>query len=256
MKTIGISALILAVSLAGCASQPTLSHNEIDRVHSVKVVYIRAPDALGIYAYYPTGGGIMPVPTGGGTLFLPTPTVDMNGSKFVTEQYLSSTFQSELTSLDTRPRLLAAATQAISQVSWLAKAPLSVIDHPMDDDAMLRDAQDSNLDAVIYLKPRVEMEYLGRYLHLGIDVTVYVNPRTKSAYRYDTAMIGSDQEIQLKQDPNKPHQSISARSPKELAAVWFSDDAAQLRGDIELELPQIEPDLVHYLGGDAPAKAN
>src|SRR5580698_3413701 len=109
MRVVAVLGLALVAALSGCSSQPTLSHSEIERMHSVKVVYVQAPDALGIYAYYPVGGGIMPVPMGGGqTLFMPTPTVAMNGPNFVTEEYLSSTHQDEITSFDARPRLLAA----------------------------------------------------------------------------------------------------------------------------------------------------
>lgn len=254
MRLMGIPALILAATLGGCSSQPTLNHQEIDRIHTAKVVYIRTSEVLGVFQ--DPNGGVMPVPLGGGQqMFIYMPD-KMTGPGILTKEYLSGTYGSEMASLDVRQRLFAAATQAIPQVSWLAKAPFSVIDHTMDNDAMWHDVLDSNVDAAIYLEPIVALAISGTHLRLGIKVTVYVNPRTRNAYRYDSVLIGSDQEIRLKQDPNKPHQSISARSPEQLADIWFEDHAAQLHGDMELELTQIEPGLVHYLAGNGSTKGN
>ena len=255
MKAIRISGLILVMALAGCAYRPIVSYEAIKRLHSVKVVYIQPSYILAIQEYDSTT--LMPMMLGGGRVAFIAMPAPMPKGDFLTNDYLSDTYRDEITPLDARPRLLAAATHAISQVSWLANAPLSVVDHSMDLDDMRHDVLDSNMDAVVYLEPVMALSIDGRDLRAGIVVTVYVNHRTGNEFNYVSRVIPDDeQEVQLKPAPNGRHRPAFGHSPKELAQVWFADDAAQLHSDIDSAVSQVEPGIIHFLAGDMPETGN
>ena len=248
MRVVIVLGLALAATLSGCASQRTLSDHEIQRIHTVKVVYIQAPYELGMRSF--VSNNIMPVPIPGGVIFVPGSLYDRGD---LTSKYLGP-YQDVIKTFDARERLYTAATQAVSQAPWLAKAPFEIVDHPMSGDDKWHYIQDSGMDAVIFLTPTIALDDMGYNVHVQMQVDVFVNPRTKSPYEYDSALFGDSRELQLKQNPNEPHHSLSALSADKAAAVWFADGAPQLHNDIDLLLPPIGPELAHYLGGDVPTK--
>ena len=248
MRVVIVLGLALAAMLSGCASQRTLSDHEIQRIHTVKVVYIRSPYELGMRSF--VSNNIMPMPIPGGVLFVPGSIYDRGD---LTSKYLGP-YQDVIKTFDARERLYTAVTQAVSQTPWLAKAPFEVIDHPMSGDDKWHYAQDSGLDAIVYLTPVVALDDSAYHVHVKLYVDVYVNPHNASVYEYDSAMFGDMLELQIKQNPNEVHHSLSALSADKAVARWFADDAVQLHSDIDLLLPPLGPELAHYLGGDVPTK--
>ena len=250
MRGLFIIGVITAGILQGCASQlPVLTQREVVRLHTMKAVYVQPSQELRMVTPAASGGAF-PMANGGVLVLLDHPEVDLS------TKYLSQ-YQDEIATLDARKRILAIATQVTSQVPRLATAPLEVVDGPMDNEKMWQYVQDSSADAVVFFVPIIALTETAHDLHVRMQVFVYINPHTKASYVYDATSFGDDHRVQIPGE--KPQDSIRDAPylhPQDAVAIWFGNDAAELRADIDANLPVISAGLTRYLVGDAPAKGN
>ena len=124
MRVTTIIGFLGVIALAGCSSQPALSHHEIERIHSVRVVYLKPQYDLGMFTRPNSLGpatvvGITFGLIGGltGSLIDNGLSTGPNGNEF-TDKKLSQ-YQGIATSLDTRRRLFTIASQAVAATPWL-----------------------------------------------------------------------------------------------------------------------------------------
>lgn len=241
--------VVLMLALAGCAaSQPTLYHGEIEKLQTVKIVY--QPIGSNLDMRLPgSGGGAMMMGAGKGAVIIPMPSepgADASG------KYLSS-YEDVIKSLDTQRRIFVAVQQAVAQVPWLAGTKIQIGPLVFSPQSQWQYLKDSGVDAVFYLVPIADLSPNGRYLGVHIYVTLWVNPHDATPYPYDVLPIGETTELQLPKVANEAY-TISADADQSVA-LWFADDAAQLRSGIDSMVAKIGPDLVHYLDGDMPARS-
>jgi len=243
--------------LSACASQPTLSHREVEGIRSLKVVYLQPQYDLGMFDHSGSIGpasvigmnfGLIGGLTGGlidnGISTKPT------GNNF-TDKKLAQ-YRDIATSLDTRERLLAIATQAVAATPWLKGIPFEVVDQPVAADYPWQHTRDSTEDAVIYLIPLVGLDSYAGHLHVQFWVDVYANPHTRSPYLYDSAELGKIFEQRVAMGSSgETMSSFYALELEQRLQMWFADDGATLRGDIDPTLQDISLGLVHYLATDA-----
>ena len=258
MKLLSIFAAVFVLS--ACASQPALSHREVEHIHSLKVVYLQPQYDLGMFDH---SGSIGPATVLGitfgfiggltGSLVDNGISAGPNGNNF-TDKNLSQ-YRDIAKSLDTRERLLAIATQAVAATPWLKGIPFEVVDQPVAADYPWQHTRDSTEDAIIYLIPLVGLDSYAGHLHVQFWVDVYANPHTRSPYLYDSAEFGKifEQRVAVG-DSGETMNSFYALELEQRLQMWFAGDGATLRGDIDPTLQDISAGLIHYLATDASAE--
>jgi len=258
----GLSLFVLGAALAGCASGPTLAHNETTRIHTARVVYIRQqPDFAIFQDDHRTGVPVVVAldiglgPAGAliGSVLLTPAIVDAPDS---TTEYLSQ-HRDAASTFQLQRRLQEAVDDVIPRVPWLKGATREVRDTPMTAREMQKYTWDAGVDAVIFLYPVSGLHVDGTHLYAYVRVVVYANPQGGQApFEYDSAKLGCLCKLVIPdQDSQKPFQSIYAITPKERFQVWFANDAAVLRQDSDLGVSQAHDGLAHYLGALPSAKA-
>ncbi len=251
--------MCIGAILSACASQPTLSHREVERIRSIKVVYLQPQYDLGMFDHPGSIGpatvvGITFGAIGGmtGSLIDNGFSTSPVGNNF-TDKKLSQ-YRDIAASLDTRKRLLAIATQAITATPWLKGMPLEIVEQPVAADYMWQHTRDSSEDAVIYLIPLVGLDSYAGHLHVQFWVDVYANPHTQSPYLYDSAELGKIFEQRVAVDSGGTMNSFYALELDARLQMWFANDGATVRNDLDPTLQEISTGLVRYLATDAAAE--
>lgn len=253
-------ALCIGALLSACASQPALSHREVEHIRSLKVVYLQPEYDLGMFTHSDSVGPVTVLGVTFGLIGALTGelidnglSASPNGNDF-TDKKLSQ-YRDIAKSLETRKRLFAIVTQAVAATPWLKGVPLEVVDQPVAADYPWRHTKDSTEDAVIYLIPLVGLDSYAGHLHVQFWVDVYANPHTRSPYLYDSAELGKifEQRVAV-DDSGKTMNSFYAVELDTRLQMWFAGDGATLRGDIDPTLQEISAGLVRYLATDAPTE--
>jgi hypothetical protein len=255
--------LAFGVILVGCASAPTLSHNEIARIHTARVVYIRQqPDfailqddhRLGVPVVVALNIGLGLGSALIGSVLLTPAIVDTDPES--TNEFLSQ-YRDAISTSHLQQRLREAVDDVIPRVPWLKGVTPEVRDTPMTAHEMQKYAWDTGVDAVIFFYPVSGLYIDGTHLYAYVRVVVYVNPHGGQApFEYDSAELGCLCKLVIPdQDPKQAYQSIYAISPKQRFQVWFANDAAVLRQDSDLGVSQAHDELAHYLGALPATKA-